>query len=288
MASPQAIKAPASVRKQSADGLENRAKPVLKWAGGKRALLPELLARLPEKINSYYEPFFGGGALFFAGRFPSAVIGDVNKELINVYRVIRDHSGRLLKELEKHPYEKEHFYRVRAQAPSALSAIRRAARFIYLNKTCFNGLYRVNSRGEFNVPFGAYKNPRIRDPETIREASARLRGVTLQEGGYRETTASAQAGDFVYFDPPYEPVSATSRFVSYSRDGFTSEDQADLAYAFRELDARGVRCLLSNSSAPLIRKLYRGFKIETVYAPRSVNSSASGRGKVAETLIRNY
>lgn len=265
---------------------------MLKWAGGKSRLLPELIARLPNSFTTYHEPFIGGGAFFFAlagrGRFERAFLSDANSSLIDVYLALRDHLEEVVAALRAHAYEREHYYRVRALRPEELSLPERAARVIYLNKTCYNGLYRENRRGEFNVPFGRYKNPTICDDPNLRAASRVLQGVDITRRHFSTVLDYAQAGDFVYFDPPYYPVSPTANFTAYDRSGFGPDDQRRLRAVFAALRDQGVRAMLSNSDTPFIRELYAGFVIEQVFVARAVNSKANGRGKVAEVIVRNY
>jgi DNA adenine methylase len=268
------------------------ARPVLKWAGGKGRLLPELLARIPDSFHTYHEPFIGGGALFFAlagrGRIEQAYLSDANSSLIDVYLGLSDSVDEVIAALREHMYEREHYYRVRALRPEDLSLPERAARVIYLNKTCYNGLYRENRRGEFNVPFGRYKNPTICDEPNLRAASRVLRGVDITRRHFSTILNYAKEGDFVYFDPPYHPVSATANFTAYDRDGFDPDDQRELRDVFAALAGRGARAMLSNSDTPFIRELYAGFHVDQILAARAVNSKANGRGKVAEIIVRNY
>jgi DNA adenine methylase len=267
------------------------AHPFLKWAGGKTALLHEILPRLPKKIGTYYEPFVGGGAVFFAlaffnGRFKRAVIGDTNRELMQTYEAVAVNVEGVIKRLKEHVYDEKRYYAVRAQCWGELQPLAQAARFIYLNRTCFNGLYRVNRQGKFNVPFGHYTNPTICDEENLRAVSHVLRDVsTFTSLDFQNTVLTAERGDAVYFDPPYVPVSETANFTAYSAGGFGPEDQKRLHKVATDLAVRGVHVLLSNSDTPLVRKLYKGFKIERVEAPRRVNSKASKRGNVGELLI---
>ncbi len=267
------------------------ARPVLKWAGGKGRLLPQLLARLPDDFQAYHEPFIGGGALFFAlagaGRSGPAYLSDANPSLIDVYRALRDGVDEVIAALQGHVYEREHYYRVRAQRPADLSLPERAARVIYLNKTCYNGLYRENKRGEFNVPFGRYKNPTICDEPNLRAAARALQGVDVARRPFSTVLDHARPGDFVYFDPPYHPLSPTANFTAYDRAGFGPDDQQRLRDVFAALGERGVRAMLSNSDTPFVRELYDGFRIEQVWVGRAVNSKAGGRGKVAEVIVRN-
>ena len=265
---------------------------MLKWAGGKGRLLPELIARLPHTFRTYHEPFIGGGALFFAlagqGRVAAANLSDANPSLIDIYLALRDHVDEVVAALQGHVYEREHYYRIRAIAPASLSLPERAARVIYLNKTCYNGLYRENRRGQFNVPFGRYKNPTICDEPNLRAASRVLQGVDIGRRHFSTVLDTAQRGDFVYFDPPYHPLSATANFTAYDRNGFGPDDQRQLRDVFAALGERGVAAMLSNSDTPFIRELYARFRIDQVMVARAVNSKANGRGKVAEVIVRNY
>lgn len=264
------------------------ASPVLKWAGGKTRLMKELVSRLPERWTGYYEPFVGGGALFFhLGTTPSR-ISDLNEELINVYTAVRDRVDALMGALQSLTYDRESYYGMRGLDPDTLDPIERAARIIYLNRTCFNGLYRVNRRGQFNVPMGRYRDPVICQTDRLLQASARLEGVEIVHAGYAEAVSGTIEGDFVYFDPPYQPLSATANFTSYTAGAFDENDQAELAAIFTALGERGVQCLLSNSDTPLIRDLYAGHRIDQVMAPRAISRTAGGRAAVAEVLVRNY
>lgn len=264
-----------------------RAAPFLKWVGGKTSLLPELLKHVPARLRRYHEPFVGGGALFFAVSPRRALLGDSNPELVHCYRQVRDDVYGVLDALARHVYERAHFESVRALDPLRLSPPARAARFIYLNKTCFNGLWRVNRAGRFNVPFGRYKNPRFADPSTLVTASQALRGVEIEQRPFDDALGKALPGDFVYLDPPYDPVSPTASFASYTAGGFSWEDQQRLARACIVLNRRGVRFLLSNSATDRVRELYRGFEQRLVRAPRFINSKATGRGAVDELLVFN-
>lgn len=267
---------------------EAAAKPPLKWVGGKSALLPQILPNLPAKIGTYYEPFLGGGAVFFAlaaeGRFKRARLADMNRELVDTYLALASDPEAVIRHLSKHVYDKDYYYSVRASRPTSLAG--RAARVIYLNRTCFNGLYRVNRKGEFNVPFGRYTNPTICDEENLRAVSAALRSNTIVATcDFDLAVKEARKGDTAYFDPPYAPLSKTSSFTSFTQGGFGTDAQVRLRDCFAALDARGVHVLLSNSDTPLVRELYRGFKIRKVEAPRRVNSKGGKRGNVTELLI---
>lgn len=268
--------------------------PFVKWVGGKGRILTQLLPLLPPGVElmRHVEPFVGGGAMFFARQPERALLADVNPALIETYRTVRDELEAVIDALvplaQRHG--KEHYYRARERynGNRRLTDAERAALFIYLNKTCFNGLHRVNRKGEFNVPAGRYKNPRILDEQTLRAASAALQGADIRCTTFEELIDAARPGDFVYFDPPYEPKSETANFTTYARDGFTRDDQRRLHDVFRELDRRGCRLMLSNSDVPFIRYLYRAWRIDTVAAPRAVNCNGRGRGKVSEVVVRNY
>lgn len=263
-------------------------RPFLKWAGGKRQLLPELLRRVPP-FKRYFEPFVGGGALFFRLAPPCATLSDVNGELINAYQVIRDDVEGVIKELSSIEHNEDFFYECRdadrTPAFATWSPVKRAARLIYLNKTCFNGLYRVNSKGFFNVPFGDIRTPNYLDVENLRRCSATLQGQTIAVAPFGAVLDQAERGDFIYFDPPYAPLTATANFTAYAKDGFRGEDQEALRDLCRKLDEKGVSWMLSNSSAPLILDLYKEYEIEFVEAARHINSKVGGRGKVKEVII---
>ena len=267
-------------------------RPFLKWAGGKTQLLPHLLHRMPNTYNRYIEPFIGGGALFFSLQPRLALLADCNQELINCFQVVQGDVEALIEELKKYRYDKDMYYSVRQLDRSAefsrLSRIKRAARLIYLNKTCFNGLYRVNSKGHFNVPFGTYNDPTILDEANLRACSEALQRAVIQSGNFEQVLEIAEKGDFIYFDPPYAPTSATSDFTSYSKDGFDDAAQELLLLVCLQLNQRGVKWMVSNSNTTLIQELYRGFKIEPVGASRAINSKGAKRGTVVELLIRNF
>ena len=277
--------------KQSASAIPAQppvAHPPLKWVGGKTVLLPEILPRLPKKIGTYYEPFVGGGAVFFAlaaeKRFKGAVLNDTNEELLNVYAKIRD-VPELLMEFLEHSFNQDEksYYKIRAQVPS--EELPRAARTLYLNKVGFNGLYRVNRKGAFNVPWGKQEGRSIFDKENILACSKVLEKAALISCDFEKATITATRGDVCYFDPPYVPVSATANFTAYSAGGFGPEDQVRLRDVAKKLIARGVHVLLSNADMPMVRDLYKGFKLEQVQVARRVNSKASKRGNVGELLI---
>ena len=263
-------------------------RPLLKWVGGKTQLLDQLETRLPEMFDRYFEPFVGGAALFFAMRPPRASLRDVNEELINCYRAVRDDVDGVIRALGAHKYERDHYYAVRERDPEKLPLAERAARTIFLNKTGFNGLYRVNRSGRFNVPFGRYDDPRFCDEDNLRSCSLALQGVDVDVRDFKSIVKDARPGDFVYFDPPYVPLSDTADFTSYAAGGFGPKDQERLAKVFTDLTKKGVFAMLSNSDTTMVRDLYAAFTIDAVYASRSVNSNGAGRGKVAEVVVRNY
>lgn len=262
-------------------------RPLLKWAGGKRQLLHAILRHLPDSINTYYEPFVGGGAVFFAlaaeKRFKKAVLSDQNEELILTYRAIQNNVGKVIELLSKMPHSEDAYYEVRAQRPR--SAEKRAARMIYLNRTGYNGLYRVNRSGQFNVPFGRYVRPNICDEERLVSVARALRGVRLEVADFGRHCVRAGPGDAVYFDPPYVPVSATARFAEYQSTPFTTQEHERLAQLYQELSYRGVDVVLSNSDTPLTRKLFQACDYEIVSARRSINSASAGRGPTSELLV---
>lgn len=276
---------------------ETGAAPIIKWVGGKSRLLGQLLPMLPKgaELMRHVEPFIGGGAMFFARAPERALLCDVNPALINVYESVRDQVDDVIRELQllaaAHDADDSRAYyavRERYNRSRSMSSPQRAAAFVYLNKTCFNGLHRVNRRGEFNVPAGRYKNPRILDAGLLRSASRALARAELRLGGFEHLLSSARPGDFIYFDPPYEPVSTTASFTAYAQDGFRREDQMRLRDVFAALDKRGCKLMLSNSDVPFIRDLYKAFRLDTVMAPRAINSDATKRGCVSELLVRNY
>lgn len=263
-------------------------RPFLKWAGGKARLIPQYQPYLPQRFETYHEPFLGGGALFFylAPQLKSAYLSDLNPELVNVYRCVRDRLDDLLTCLEVHQqhHSQPYYYNVRAQRD--LSPIPRAARLIYLNKTCYNGLYRENQQGHFNVPMGRYKNPKICNPELLKATSQALQIAEISQQTFESAATLARgANDFVYFDPPYHPISGTSCFTAYSRFSFEAADQERLQATFAQLAKRGVNVLLSNSDCDFVRNLYQDFTIHTITAARAINSDARKRGKITEVLV---
>ncbi len=269
----------------------DEAKPFVKWAGGKRQLLDELTKDLPEFVN-YHEPFLGGGAFFFRleaeEKIAKAYLSDLNEELINAYSVVKNDVFELMSELSLPKYANNEtiFYKIRAS--KAMNNVERAARFIYLNKTAFNGLYRVNSKGEFNVPFGRYENPKILDSQNLILAHRALQKDELYCGDFSVVLKNARKGDLVYFDPPYVPISRTSNFTDYTRGGFSETEQERLMKTYKTLDSRGCYVLLSNSYSDLISDLYSEYTPEVVYAIRAINCKGDKRGKIKELIVRNW
>ncbi|MDY3126574.1 MAG: DNA adenine methylase [Corynebacterium sp.] len=269
-------------------------KPLVKWAGGKRQLLPEIHSRIP-KYSTYYEPFLGGGAVLWSLAPQRATVGDLNGELINLYQVVRDQVLDLIAELSTYTNDAEFFYTLRALDRddlvfAQLSDVQRAARTIYLNKTCYNGLYRVNKAGQFNAPFGRYKHPTICDTPALMSVHNYLTTNQVQfvHGSFAATTQAATAGDFIYFDPPYDPLNLTSNFTGYAANTFGRDEQIQLKELCDDLHERGVKFLVSNSATNFIKELYADYTIDIVSATRTINSIATRRGKVDEVLVRNY
>jgi DNA adenine methylase len=263
------------------------ARPFLKWVGGKRQILNALMARVPKAVCTYFEPFVGGGALFFALTPGRAFLSDQNEWLVRAYKGVRDDVEGVIARLSTYPHDRVFFEEMRKRDIDLESDADVAAWLIYLNKTCFNGLYRVNRKNLFNVPFGRYENPTICNAELLRTCSAALREVSLSRADFSVVLERARPGDFVYFDPPYAPLSATSSFTSYTAEGFGPCHQIRLRDTALELKERGVSILLSNSSAGFIREIFSGqkFMIEEVMASRNVSSKGTTRGKIPELLI---
>ncbi|MBH8562596.1 DNA adenine methylase [Nostoc sp. CENA67] len=264
-------------------------RPFLKWAGGKSRLIQQYIPYFPKDYKNYYEPFLGGGAVFFYLQPTAAVLTDINSELITTYRCVRDHVEELICLLKEHQikHNRDYYYNIRAN--SGGTALEKAARLIYLNKTCFNGLYRVNSQGQFNVPLGRYENPNICPENLLRAASAALSTSQIKQADFTDVLNQATSSeDFVYCDPPYYPVSQTSYFTAYSRYCFAEEQQVKLRDVFVKLADRGVKVMLSNSDCEFIRNLYSSFKIYTISAARSINSDAKKRGNITEVLVTSY
>lgn len=284
--------------------ISNKPKPFVKWVGGKRQLLQQFKEKglyPPEQFNpitnTYYEPFVGGGAVFFDLLPKKAVLSDLNHELITTYNIIKSDIEGLINTLtsKKYIHDKEVFLDIRAERVTDLSDIEVAARFIYLNRTAFNGMYRVNSSGHFNVPFGSYTNPVICHSDNLRKVSDVLQKVTIKNEDYKSVIKHAKKGDFIYFDPPYYPVSKTASFTSYTKESFLEEEQTELRDTFWDLHNRGCFVMLSNSSADFIQDIYteltrrdRRIKFSKIGATRMINSKASGRGKIKEILVTNY
>jgi DNA adenine methylase len=277
-------------RPRTAPAVQPSAAPVVKWVGGKTKLLPELLARMPSTIARYYEPFAGGAALFFRLAPAHAVLNDDNLDLVTLYRALSTDPDSVSRRLQVHQrlHDSDHYYAMRARwnDPSvSWTALDRAAAFVYLNKTCFNGLWRVNRAGHFNVPMGRYDKPPICVPEALHAAGRTLARCELRRGDFRAAVADARRGDFVYFDPPYDPVTPTANFTGYTAGAFGPEEQRSLASLASELVARGCKVMLSNSDTDFIRSLYRDFRVDRVRCARAINSNASRRGEVNEVVI---
>ncbi len=269
--------------------------PVLKWVGGKRQLLKDIEIHIPRKFSTFYEPFLGGGAVLFHLQPHKAVVNDINEELINVYTVIRDSVEELIEDLKKHKNEAEYFYSMREldrdkEAYNRLSSIKKASRLIYLNKTCYNGLFRVNQQGEFNTPFGRYKNPNIVNEVTLRAVSNYFNKaqITFKCIDFEESVKGIRKGSFVYFDPPYDPVSDSANFAGYDKGGFDRDEQIRLKQLCDKLNNRNVKFLLSNSATEFILDLYKDYNIAIVKAKRAINSRGDKRGEVNEVLVKNY
>ena len=269
--------------------------PVVKWVGGKRQLLDDITPLLPKQISTYCEPFLGGGAVLFARQPKNAIINDLNDDLMLVYEVIRDDVESLIMSLQEHENTSDHFYQVRdldrdKESYKLLSKIEKASRIIYLTKTCYNGLFRVNASGEFNSPFGHYKKPNIVNEPVLRAVSKYLSSPNIQlfSEDFATTLQRVPRGGFIYLDPPYDPVSDTASFTGYNKGGFDKAEQIRLKECCDALTQRGVKFLLSNSATEFIRELYAEYAIKTVYAKRAINSDADKRGAVQEVLIRNY
>ncbi len=267
-------------------GAKGGARPFLKWAGGKRQLLKELRAHVPAKIKTYHEPMVGGGAFFFDLKPRRAVLSDSNERLVRTFRGVRDSVDEVVELLSGYPHSKPFFLEMRTRDVDAGSDAEVAAWMIYLNKTAFNGLYRVNSKDRFNVPFGRYKDPLICDAELLRACSRALQGAQIEHEDFTAVLDRAGPGDFVYFDPPYVPLSATSSFTSYTSEGFGIDDQRRLRDVAGKLKRKGAHILLSNSSSPLVHQLYdEGFEHREVSARRAINSKGGKRGPVGELII---
>ncbi len=268
-------------------------RPFLKWVGGKSQLLGQLAAWVPERFERYLEPFLGGGAMFFAHRPDAAVLADANDELVDCYTAVRDQLDDVMAALDEHRYEKDYYYDVRGQKRSTMPLPERAARTIFLNKTGFNGLYRVNSKGLFNVPFGRYSNPKICDRDNLPACAEALKDVDLRRADFESVVDDAKPSDFVYLDPPYVPLNGTANFTAYTAGGFGPGEHRRLACSLVRAHRRGARFLLSNADSLLTRELYAellaepGVDLDIVLARRNVNSNAKRRGRVTEVVIFN-
>ncbi|MCL4408133.1 MAG: DNA adenine methylase [Thermotogae bacterium] len=262
-------------------------KPPFKWAGGKGQLIEQFELLLPKKFDLYIEPFVGGGALFFNILPSDAILIDLNFDVVNFYTVVKNDVEKLIDDLKTHRNESEYYYMMRSVNLDSLNSIQRASRFLYLNKTAYNGLWRVNKKGNFNVPFGRYKNPKILDEDNLRNVSLALRDVSIIWSDFSIALDYAKSNTFVYFDPPYHPLSKTSNFTNYSGT-FNVKDQIRLAECFKLLDKRGCFLMLSNSNTPLVRQLYANYDVHIVRARRMINSKAEGRGEIEEIVVRNF
>lgn len=270
--------------------------PFTKWTGGKRQLLPVIRELMPKTYNRYFEPFVGGGALFFDLAPKDAVINDFNAELINCYQQIKDNPQELIEILKVHQEynSKEYYLNLRSadrdERIDMMSEVQRAARILYMLRVNFNGLYRVNSKNQFNVPYGRYKNPKIVDEELISAISVYINNnqLEIKVGDFEKAIVDVRTGDFVYFDPPYIPLSETSAFTSYTHEGFSFADQVRLRDAFKRLSDTGAYVMLSNSSSALVEELYKDFNIHYVEATRTNGAKSSSRGKISEIIVTNY
>lgn len=276
--------------------VKSELKPIIKWVGGKRQLLPEIEKYMPSDFNRYFEPFVGGGAVFFDIAPTNAVINDMNGSLIDMYQVIKENPQELISELKIHKVNnsKDYYLKIRAYDRDGtidkMSKIQRVARVMYMLRVDFNGLYRVNKKNQFNVPYGKYKNPKIVNENLINDMSKYFNSnhIEFKNGDFEEAVSGAERNDFVYFDPPYIPLTETSNFTSYTSDGFSLEDQERLRDLFFKLSKNGVKVMLSNSDTELTRNLYKDAIIHSVQANRAINSIAKKRGKVGEVIITSY
>lgn len=269
----------------------------IKWAGGKQKLIEQFKTFFPKKINRYFEPFLGGGAVAFyiIQKFKpkEVLLTDINEELINAFNIIKKDVDKLIIALKKHKEyhtadAKKYYYKIRSVDPTDLTDLENAARFIYLNRTCFNGLYRVNSKGQFNVPIGSYKNPNIAQKDKLRKISKILKNKKIKRMSFDKIMNLTKKGDFIYFDPPYYPLEGKKSFTTYTKGNFLEEEQKLLADVFKKLNKKGCLCMLSNSDTKFIKNLYKDFKIHFVKAKRLINSDASKRGEIKEIVVTNY
>ena len=275
--------------------MKNGVPSLVKWAGGKKQLLEQFKSYFPKKIERYFEPFVGGGtvAFYLIKKHPEIkkiYLSDVNEELVTTYNVVKKSVEELITLLKEYKlyHNKEFYYKIRAEDVKKLTPVQIAARFIYLNRTCFNGLYRVNSKGGFNVPIGSYKNPAICNEEDLREISRLLQKDDIRVARFDDAVKEAREGDFVYFDPPYYPLKKGKSFTTYTKEAFLEKEQEKLAQLFKGLDRKGAKIMLSNSDTDFIKALYKGYKINFVKATRTINCDASKRGAINEVMITNY
>ncbi|MBI5798071.1 DNA adenine methylase [Candidatus Woesearchaeota archaeon] len=274
--------------------MKNNIPSFVKWAGGKKQLIGQFEKFFPSKFERYFEPFVGGGAVAFhilKNYSPKeAFLFDINKELINCYNTIKQNPQELLKDLQEHKdkHNKEYFYQIRSKSLGEMNKLERAARFIYLNRTCFNGLYRVNSKGIFNVPMGDYKNPLIVPKEDITEISSLLKKASLKCSSFEKVLNLAKKGDFVYLDPPYYPLKKGTSFTAYTQGNFLEKEQIKLQKVFSQLNKKGCKVMLSNSDTEFITDIYKSFHINKVRATRMINCNGNERGKITEVVITNY
>ena len=270
----------------------NSCKPCLKWAGGKRQIASILETHLPTSYNRYFEPFLGGGALFFKHQPKEAFLSDTNADLIRVYTCIHNHADQLIKSLKTHKNTKEYYYEIRKQDRhpnfSTIPDLEKASRFLYLNKTCYNGLYRVNANGQFNTPFGYYKKPNIVQEETLKTCQKALKNAHLSVKHFTDIEIMVGKNDFVYLDPPYVPISKTANFTHYTKEGFNEIDQINLKNLCDTIHKKGGFFMCSNSYTPFILKTYKSYNILEIEVPRFINSNGNGRGPIKEVIIKNY
>ena len=275
--------------------MKNRVPTFVKWAGGKKQLLGQFEKFFPKKIERYFDPFVGGGAVAFYLlkthlEIKKIYLSDINEELIITYNALKNNIEELISLLKEYKlkHNKEFYYKIRAEDVKKLSKVQIAARFIYLNKTCFNGLYRVNSKGGFNVPMGSYKNPAVCSEDELREISQLLQKDDVTVKQFYDAIKESKSGDFVYFDPPYYPLNGKSSFTTYTKDNFLEKEQEHLAKTFKELDKKGCKVMLSNSDTDFIKSLYKEYTINLVSARRMINCDATKRGVINEVVITNY
>jgi len=269
--------------------------PVVKWVGGKRQIINQIVKYIPKSFSTYYEPFLGGGAVLFELQPKTAIINDINAELINLYEVIKNNVDELIEDLKQHRNEEAYFYELREldrnkEDYNHLTSSQRASRLIFLNKTCYNGLFRVNKAGQFNTPFGNYKNPNIVNEFTLMAVSNYFNKaqITFTCKDFDEALKGARKGAFVYLDPPYDPVSDTASFTGYDKGGFDQNEQIRLKNMCDKLNEKGIKFLLSNSATDFIKDLYKDYKIEIIKAKRAINSKADKRGEIDEVLVMNF